>query len=181
MNRITTAIEDLSYCGGCEIALADLGESLLELMDGAIELTYAPLLMSATEPGQVDVMLITGAARNQEDIERLLRARKQARYLVAFGSCAALGGIPSLGNLSGMQALLDAAYREAPSLTDGGGPPTREVPGLVDEVQPIDAYVDVDFYLTGCPPPPAMIADFLRTLLRRIKVQPAEEGQGGAE
>jgi coenzyme F420-reducing hydrogenase gamma subunit len=175
MNRIKTAIEDLSYCGGCEIALADLGESLLELMDGAIELTYAPLLMSAVEPEQVDVMLITGAARNKEDVERILRARKQARYLVAFGSCSALGGIPSLGNLSGTEALLDTAYREAPSLTDGR-PPSREVPGLVDEVQPIDAYVDVDYYLTGCPPPPAMIADFLRALLRRIKVQPVEEG-----
>jgi F420-non-reducing hydrogenase small subunit len=176
MNKIKIAIEDLSYCGGCEIALADLGGSLLDLMDGAIELTYAPLLMSAVEPGKVDVMLITGAARNQEDIERIQRARRQARYLVAFGSCSTLGGIPSLGNLSGTEALLEAAYREAPSLTDGGGPPSREVPGLLDEVRPIDAYVDVDYYLTGCPPLPGMIADFLRVLLRRIKVRPVEEG-----
>lgn len=145
-------------------------------MDGAIELTYAPLLMSATEPGQVDVMLITGAARNREDVERILRARKQARYLVAFGSCAALGGIPSLGNLGGPEALLEAAYREGPSLTDGGSPPVREVPQLTDEIRPIDAYVDVDFYLPGCPPPPGMIADFLGMLLRRIKVRPVEEG-----
>jgi coenzyme F420-reducing hydrogenase gamma subunit len=87
MRKVRVAIEDLSYCGGCEIALADLGHELLDLMDRKIELVYAPLLMSASNYGQPDVLFLTGAARNDEDIEHIRRARENARYLVAMGSC----------------------------------------------------------------------------------------------
>jgi F420-non-reducing hydrogenase small subunit len=173
--KVRVAIEDLSYCGGCEIALADLGQHLLELLDNKIELVYAPLLMSATDYGQVDVLLVTGAARNAEDIEHIQRAREHARYLVAFGSCSAFGGLPGLGNFCAKDDLLRVAFQQVPSLEAGSEAPADDVPALTTDIRPIDAYTKVDYYLAGCPPPPPVIAEFLGLLLTKIRIEPIKE------
>jgi F420-non-reducing hydrogenase small subunit len=169
--KIKMAIQDLSYCGGCEIGLVDLGQYLLDLLDHKIELTYAPLLMSSTDYGQVDVLLITGAARNAEDIEQIKRAREHARYLVSFGCCSAFGGVPALANFHDKDELLSVAFQQVPSLKEGSATPEADVPTLVDGIKPIDAYVKVDFVLPGCPPPPPIIEEFLNTLLRKIPIE----------
>jgi F420-non-reducing hydrogenase small subunit len=173
--KVRVAIRNLSYCGGCEVALADLGQGLLDLLDRKIELTYAPLFMSATDHGRVDILLVTGAARNAEDIEQIKRGREQARYVVAFGSCSAFGGPPGLANLWEKDELLGTAFQQVPSLRGDSAAPEVEVPTLTDEIKPVDAYAKVDYVLAGCPPPPSVIAEFLTTLLKKIRVEPIEE------
>ncbi len=167
------AIQNLSYCGGCDITLADLGTSLVSLLD-VVELTYAPLLTSAEDYGDVDVLLLTGAVRTEEDVVEVRRARERARRLVAFGACAAFGGIPGLANLCQPDQLLQAAYRDAPSLQEGATTqPHVDIPPLVGKIKPIDEYVHVDFTLPGCPPPPAMIVDFLQRILAQVRTEEA--------
>lgn len=173
--KVRVAIQDLSYCGGCEVALADLGQDLLDLLDCKIELTYAPLLMSAEDYGQVDVLLVTGAARNAEDIEQIKRARERSRYLVAFGSCSAFGGLPGLANFYEKDELLSTAFHQVPSLESDSAAPQIEIPVLADGIKPLDAYARADYVLTGCPPPPPVIAEFLTVLLKKVRVEPIEE------
>ncbi len=49
--------------------------------------------------GHIDVTLFHGAVRNSENehLAKLLRAK--SKVLVAFGTCAHIGGIPGLANL----------------------------------------------------------------------------------
>lgn len=169
--KIKMAIQNLSYCGGCEIALTDLGDQLLALLDERVYLVYAPLFMSAEDYGDVDLMFLTGAVRNQEDLEHITKARERARYLVSFGSCASLGGVPGLANMYDKAQLLTAAFQDAPSLEGDLPTPSLDIPALTDQIQPVEQYVKVDFVLDGCPPLPPMIGQFLTTILAKIPIK----------
>ncbi|HOG48736.1 MAG TPA: hypothetical protein PLB78_19065 [Anaerolineae bacterium] len=164
------AIVDLSYCCGCDIALADLGESLFSLLQEVFDLVYAPLLMSAKDYDQVDVALVTGAVRTEEDVAELKKARERCKYLVAMGSCAAFGGLPGLANLCTHEEMMQAAYRTAPTVKDAQAKlPADDIPALVDTIKPLDAYVQVDLALPGCPPPPPVFVDFVKQVLALVQ------------
>lgn len=169
--KIKMAMQNLSYCGGCEIALTDLGDKLLDLLDQRVDLVYAPLFMSAEDYEDVDVMFLTGAVRNEEDLEQIRKARERARYLVSFGSCASLGGIPGLANMYETDQLLAAAFEDAPSVEGGVARPSMDIPALADQIQPVEQYVKVDFVLDGCPPLPPMIEVFLASILAKVRIK----------
>ena len=128
-------------CGGCEEAVVDLGEGFADLA-ARVEIVLWPVAMDwkradveAMPDGHIDVAFLNGALRldEQEDWARLLR--RKARTVVAFGACAHLGGVVGLGNLSTPRQLLDAAYRDAPTVSNPEGPgpgdarPERSRPG----------------------------------------------------
>jgi F420-non-reducing hydrogenase small subunit len=169
--KMRMAVQNLSYCGGCEIALTDLGGKLLGLLEERVDLVYGPLFMSAEDYEDVDVVFLTGAVRNEEDVEQVRKARERARYVVSFGSCASLGGIPGLANMYGTEELLKAAYEDAPSVEGGVARPSMDIPALADQIQPVEQYVKVDFVLDGCPPLPPMIGEFLASVMGKVRIE----------
>ena len=170
--KVKVAIEDIAYCGGCEVAIADLGKDLVGLLVDKIDLVYAPVLMSARDYGPVDIAVIIGAARSEHDITLIRKARENAKVLIAFGACSCFGGIPSLANLYIKEELLKTAYVDAPSIEEKSKAvvPRVNVPELAEKVSPVSKYVKVDFFLPGCPPPPPLIKDVLLTLLKKLGV-----------
>jgi F420-non-reducing hydrogenase small subunit len=169
--RLRLAIVDCAICGGCEVAIADLGEKVLNLLSDRVELVYAPILMSARDYGPVDVVFVVGSVRNEDDLRAVREAREKARVLVAFGTCPGFGGLNNLSNLSSKEELLDSAYVNALSMEhDGGGKivPSEKVPGLLGEIRPLSDYVKVDVTLPGCPPPAQVIRDALDMLLHGV-------------
>ncbi len=151
------AIEDCSICGGCEIALADLGVPLLKVLDKQLDLVYAPILASAIDYDQADVTFVIGTIRSKHDLERVQAARKKSKVLVSFGTCPSTGGLIGLGNLSSNQELLARAY--------GDKVPTDGVPELLDKLEPLSKHVKVDYVIPGCPPPGPVIKQLLGELL----------------
>jgi F420-non-reducing hydrogenase small subunit len=117
--------------------------------------------------GSILASFINGAIRNsdQREMVRLLRAK--SRVVVAFGVCAQLGGIPGLANLSDAKGIFAEVYR------DGVTPKTlhREngyaltLPEFFDTVSALDAVIDVDYYVPGCPPTPNIVRDAVNALL----------------
>ena len=57
--------------------------------------------------GEIAISFINGAIRTseQEEIARLLR--RKSGLVIAFGACAASGGIPALANLTSREAIFD--------------------------------------------------------------------------
>jgi coenzyme F420-reducing hydrogenase gamma subunit len=169
--RLRLAIVDCAICGGCEVAIADLGEQVLSLLSDRVELVYAPILMSAREFGSVDVVFVVGAVRNEDDLRAVREAREKAKVLVAFGTCPGFGGVNTLSNLYSKEELLDSAYVNALSMKPNGGEktvPSVRVPGLLNEIKPLSEYVKVDVTLPGCPPPLQVIRDALDALLQDV-------------
>ena len=92
-------------CGGCEIAVLDLNEKILDVVALA-DILFWPVAMDfkykdveAYPDGHLDVCFFNGSIRNseQEHLAKLLR--KKSKTLVAFGSCAHHGCIPGLANM----------------------------------------------------------------------------------
>jgi F420-non-reducing hydrogenase small subunit len=157
-----------SSCGGCEIALLEIGENILTLAEEA-DLLFCPCLLDfkyddvrAMPDEYLDVVFFNGGIRNdeQEEIAKLLR--RKAKVLVAFGACAHMGGVPGLANLYTLDSLLSKAFLEGPSIDN----PDKILPDSVYEmpegivgippmhetVKPLEAVVPVDYTMPGCPP-----------------------------
>jgi F420-non-reducing hydrogenase small subunit len=153
----------LSGCSGCHIAVVDLHEKLLGLVE-EVEFVRIPVLADEKQYPAADIGAVEGAVRTDHDRESLEKMRKSVKKLVAFGSCAAYGGPSGLGWLYRGQEVVERVYAHSP--TDAGGElPDARAPRLEEGVLPIDAVVDVDLYLPGCPPHPYFIAAGIKAAL----------------
>ena len=168
-------------CGGCEEAVVDLAEQVLDVV-AAVDIVFWPVALDfkrkdveAMADGSLAAAFVNGAVRSTEQEEMVHMLRRKAQVLVAFGSCSHLGGVPGLANLSDRAAVLATAYRESPSLVNPEGMVPQlsyaenghrvSLPGLYDTVRALDQVTDVDYYLPGCAPTPALIANAVMALL----------------
>ncbi len=143
---IRFAVLQLSGCAGCEVSLLN-AEAWLD----RYRLVYMPLVISAYDVPEVDVLLVSGGVRTDEDLYNLRRAAQQARQVVAVGTCAISGGVANLGDRDEVRELFLAAAER------------RHLPRLLPKVRPVDSVVAVDRYLPGCPPTPEL---FMAVLFR---------------
>ncbi len=139
------AVLQLTGCAGCEVSLLNGGDQL-DL--GA--LSYMPLLISADEIPDVDLLLVTGGIRNDEDLFKLRRTAAKVKKIVAVGTCAISGGITGLGDNDEVRQLFFAKAHRA------------TVPPMLPQCGPIADEVDVALYLPGCPPTPELFVGLLR-------------------
>ncbi len=111
-------------CGGCEEAVVDLAEDILSVV-AAVDIVFWPCAMDfkkhdveAMADGAILATLLNGAIRSteQEEVARLLRRKSQ--YLIAYGACAHLGGIPSLANQFSREQILQYVYEGAPTMVN---------------------------------------------------------------
>jgi F420-non-reducing hydrogenase small subunit len=160
-------------CGGCEEAVVDLAEDVLAVVE-AVDIAFWPVALDfkredveALADGELAASFINGAIRTSEQEEMAELLRRKSGAVVAFGSCAWLGGIPGLANLYSREEILDRVYREVPSLANDEGTMPREdtavngghltLPAFSDSVRTLDQVVEVDYFLPGCPPPGHLI------------------------
>ncbi|KYH38491.1 MAG: hypothetical protein AYL30_004490, partial [Candidatus Hecatellales archaeon B24] len=138
---------------GCHIALLDLHEDLLNIL-GKVQLVHSYILMDTKLiPKNVDVMVVEGGIRTEHDVEMVKTARKRSKVLVALGSCACFGGIPSLCNLFNSGEAFKYVYSRTVSTDKYSSLPREIVPPITESVAPISSYVKVDVGIPGCPPP----------------------------
>jgi F420-non-reducing hydrogenase small subunit len=164
-------------CGGCDVALVDLDERILDVTD-LVDIVFWPVALDfkyedleAMEDDEIDITLFNGGIRNSEAKAIAEVFRKKTKLMVAYGACATMGGIPALANVSHRDEVLDLVYRGTPSTEnpDGLQPQTETVvngyqltiPKLFNQVLPLDQVVDVDYYLPGCPPSTDRIWDLV--------------------
>jgi F420-non-reducing hydrogenase small subunit len=168
-------------CGGCEEAVVDLAEDILGVVE-AVDIVLWPCAMDfkrADIEGMPDksvvATLLNGAIRSseQEEMARLLRRKSQ--YLIAYGACAHLGGIPGLANQFPREQILRYVYEDAPTVvnetkvrpntTFKNNGHTLTLPELRNVVRTLDQVVDVDYYIPGCPPTPKITQAAVGALL----------------
>ena len=159
--RIST--EWLSGCSGCHVAVVDLHEKLLNLLDD-VEFVRIPVLMDEKGYPEAEVGIVEGAVRSEHDRKALLKMRETCKTLIAFGTCAVYGGPSGIGWLYDKDAILNKIYKETVTASADGKLP-EGAPELEQSVIPLNEIVDIDFYLPGCPPHPYFIALAVKTLL----------------
>ncbi len=165
-----------SGCSGCEMSMLDLAEKLLDLK---FRLIWAsPTLGDGKYDRipEVDIAFIEGSIRLSEQEAIVRELREKSEVLVAFGICAACGGVPGLANLHSRDEILETVFRRTRTsdnpqnvlpqktvLVDGKYEVT--LPELYENVKPIDSIVKVDCYIGGCPPTPEQISEAINAVL----------------
>lgn len=161
-------------CGGCEEAVLDLAEKILDVAE-MVDIVFWPVALDFKykdvehlPDGALFAAFLNGAIRSTEQDEMARLFRRKARLLVAFGSCAQLGGVPGLANLSSREEIFRTIYpgEVIPRCEYQANGGTLTLPGLFETVRTLDQVVPVDYYVPGCPPTPKIIAAALEALLR---------------
>jgi F420-non-reducing hydrogenase small subunit len=179
---VKTALEWLSSCSGCEIAILNIGEPLVEFLTEHLDIVHAPVIMDHKYYGQCGdagnhlhipeavVGIVTGGVSNEEHVEVLKEMRKKCKLLVGLGSCATQGGIPALMNgQDGARSFAEIYQTE--STDPGASLPDQVVPKLLDRTYALDEKVKIDLFLPGCPPNPEHIAEVLTAVLEEREPQ----------
>lgn len=167
-----------SSCGGCEEAIVDLNEGLLSIAN-AVDIVLWPVAMDfkykdveALDNGSITVSFINGAIRTEEQVHIAKLLRKKSRLIIAFGSCAHMGGIPGLANLTTRAAIFERSYLDSPTVENPSGtvPVVKSdkapvaLPAFFEQVYALDQAIEVDYYLPGCPPMPNGIQDAMAAI-----------------
>jgi len=151
-------IVSLTCCAGCVSSFLNAGNALLEILLGDFEIVYSPTFVDLKEISEVDLSIVEGGVRTVDDEKLIREVRAKSRILVALGICATHGGITSLGNILSVRKLLEKEYPTSVS---------SKLPELEDLMYPICNFVDVDYYIPGCPPMPFLIVHSLKNIVSR--------------
>lgn len=168
-------------CGGCEIAVLDIDEKILDVA-GEAEILFWPVALDYKyndiedmADDAIDVCFFNGAVRTTEQQHLAKLFRKKSKILIAFGACATQGGIPGLANVANKKEVFETAYLDNPStenpdkiipknksrVKEG----TLDLPDFFDTVKSLDQVVTVDYYIPGCPPPTKLIINAITLIL----------------
>ena len=173
-NKLKIAFYWAASCGGCEIAVLDLNERILDVVALA-DIVFWPVAIDvkykdveAMPEKSIDITFFNGSIRNSEQEHMAKVLREKSKTLVAFGSCAHEGCVPGLANLNNKQEIFDQVYiKDKSNVNPQSTTPktqtevkegTLKIPEFYDTVKTLAQTVDVDYYLPGCPPPVKLIA-----------------------
>lgn len=185
MAKPKLAVYWAASCGGCDIAILDIENKILDVAD-FFDPVFWPCAMDfkyddvrAMPDKSITLTLFNGAIRNEENYEIARLLRQKSVVLCAFGSCASEGCIPGLANLYDKASILDYVYRKSPSVDNPSGTiPQAEykvpegiltIPAMWNTVRTLGQTVDVDYIIPGCPPQSNQIADVVAAVIDILK------------
>jgi len=171
-------------CGGCEIAVLNIHEKILEV-DANFDVVFWPVAMdakykdvAAMEDGSILLTLFNGGIRNEEN-ERIAKLlRQKSKILVAFGSCACEGCIPALANLSPAGDIVSTAFNTIstdnphqiyPRTTFDVPEGDLHIPKIIPILRSLEEVADVDYFMPGCPPESHQIAAVIDLILKVVR------------
>lgn len=137
MTKPRIAIFDFAGCEGDQLQIVNLEEDILEILALADIVTWREGMKE--ESDNYDIALIEGSCTRESDEARLKTIRKNAKIVVALGSCAAIGGINCLGNYQNESLVKKYVYGDKGNWFETY--PARA----------IDKVIPVDFYIPQCP------------------------------
>ncbi len=160
--KIRLNTEWLCDCGGCHVALVDLHEKILKVLE-SVEIQKCPVLTDEKNYPAADIGILTGSVRTEHDRHAAIEMRKACKTIIAFGTCAVYGGLHGAGLAHSREEIMDHVYRQSPT-TRTSFLPNNSISALEKMVTPVDEVIDVDLYLPGCPPHPHFVFEGLSAL-----------------
>jgi F420-non-reducing hydrogenase small subunit len=155
-----------AICGGCDFALASLGEKLAELLRH-YEIVYWPTVVDKKltdflKLSSIDVLVHMGGISTEEEAKLAREVSSRARVKVSLGSCSVYGGIPGLNSLYKPSEVYEAIASQVDVKTKSGElalPKPIEYSAYTDIVEP-------DILAPGCPPESVVLDQLFELLLK---------------
>jgi coenzyme F420-reducing hydrogenase gamma subunit len=138
MRMPKTAFFDFACCEGCQLQVTNMGETLLDVLD-IIDVVEFREAMSEKWDKDLDIAIIEGSITNEHAVERIKEIRNRSKILIAYGSCATIGGVNGMKNNFNPQEIGRYVYGE-----DYKFFPTEKTKAVYQ-------VVNVDYFVNGCP------------------------------
>jgi coenzyme F420-reducing hydrogenase gamma subunit len=136
-HRPRIAFFDFTGCEGCQLTVVDSLQTHPELLS-AVEIVQFREAMTEKDD-TYHIAFIEGACTRPGDEDRLRAIRQQAGVVIALGACAHLGGVNALRDWQSLDEVRRYVY-------GSGG---RLIASY--EARPIEAVIQVDGFIPGCP------------------------------
>jgi len=137
LTRPKVAFFELSSCEGCQLQIVNNEATLLDFLSLVEVVTFREAMTEKSD--LYDIAFVEGSVTRADEEDRLKTIRKNAKTLVAFGSCACFGGVNQLKN-----RFNDPSWVKRQVY---GGYPVE----TNDTALPLEAFVKVDLRIFGCP------------------------------
>lgn len=148
MAKPKVAFFDFACCEGCQLQIANIGELLLDVL-GAIEVVEFREVMSEKGPDRIDVAIVEGSITDHHAMARIKKIRERASVLIAYGSCATIGGVNGMKNNFQLDDIRQEVYGKEYQSFDS------------TETRAIHQVVKVDYKVNGCP---VYVPEFLKVI-----------------
>ena len=137
LNRPKVAFFELTSCEGCQLQILNNESSLLDFLSLVDVVNFREAMTERSD--DYEIAFVEGSITRKDEIKRIRAIRRNASVLVAFGSCACFGGVSQLKNrFRNPKWVKEEVYGKSGIDT-------------LDEALPLEAIVDVDLKIFGCP------------------------------
>ena len=159
-DKLKIGIYELTGCAGDALLILDCEKELIDMFDAA-DIQSFSMAKSDNVEGELDIAFVEGSVSTNKDKKELSDIRKRAKTVVAIGTCACFGGIQASPlHRKDAKKNFKKVYGE-----------TKITHAVSVHSSPIDAYIEVDYYLPGCP---IGKEQFLSTFNRILRGNPPE-------
>jgi sulfhydrogenase subunit delta len=148
MKKPKVAFFDFACCEGCQLQVANMGEAVLDLLN-SIDIVEWREVMSEKWNKKFDIAIVEGSITDPYAVKRIKKIRGSSKILIAYGSCATIGGVNGMKNNFVLDEIRQYVY--------GSG--ARFFP--TEPTKAVHQVVKVDYFVNGCP---VYIPEFVNVL-----------------
>ncbi len=161
MEKPKIAFFDFACCEGCQLQVTNVGETLLDILS-LVDVVEFREAISEKWPGTLDLAVIEGSITTPHDIERIKKIRERSKLLLAYGSCATIGGVNGMKNNFDLDEIRGYVY----------GDSARHFKTV--RTMPVHEVVKVDYFVHGCPIYPPEFLKALKAVLVKLPYDPPD-------
>ncbi|MBN3041004.1 MAG: cytochrome B [Candidatus Omnitrophica bacterium] len=155
MSKPRVAFFDFACCEGCQLQVANFGEALLDVLK-LIDVVEFREVMSEKSNEKYDIAIVEGSITTNHDIERIKKIRNTAKVLIAYGSCATIGGVNGMKNNFPLEKIKKYVYNKDANYFD------------TIATKAVHQVVKVDYFVHGCPIYQPEFIEVLKSALRGL-------------
>lgn len=149
------AVHKFASCDGCQLALLNAGEDLLQLSKH-VDIVHFAEAGPVNPDSNVDIAVVEGSISTPHDAERIKKIRDNSNYVITIGACATSGGLQALRNFADVGEWTSAIYAKPQYIQ------------TLAHSDPIREHIHVDFELWGCPVNTRQVLNAIRDLLSGV-------------
>ncbi len=138
MKKPKAAFFDFACCEGCQLQVANMGEAVLDVLN-AVDVVEWREVMSEKWNKKFDIAIVEGSITDLHAVRRIKKIRGSSKILIAYGSCATIGGVNGMKNNFVLDEIRKYVY--------GSG--ARFFP--TELTKAVHQVVKVDYFVNGCP------------------------------
>ena len=155
MKRPKVAFFDFACCEGCQLQVANLGEALFDIL-GVIDVVEFREVMSEKWDKELGIAIVEGSITDSHAEKRIRQIRERSTALIAYGSCATIGGVNGMKNNFDLDDIRRYVYGSDYSFFPTG------------KTRALHQVVAVDYFIHGCPVYPPEFVAVIKAALQGI-------------